>query len=106
MEIDDKILDQLIEKSIERKALEDEIEKSVMTMLVHQHRRTVLRRWGRIVAFSLLAPMALVAFLLTTYWMVKNVEAAKYVLPGIALSVATVIAFFSKIISDFSSKEM
>ena len=106
MDINDKIMDQLISETLTRKSLEDDIEKSVMKTLVHRHRHAKVRRWARIVAFAFGAPMALVAFLLAMRWTVENVEAAKIVIPVMVLSVATVVALFTKIVENFSPSDM
>ena len=99
----DQQLDDLILQSFERKAIADEIAVGVMKDLRRTARLRLLRKWGRVAAFSFGLPLVLVAFgwLLWPYF-VEQVARGSYIGALLIFPIATMIYAFFRAIEHFS----
>lgn len=106
METDDKIFDQLIAETLERKQMEDQLARQVMQTLRRNQRRAALRRWSHIVAFAFGVPAVLLSFIVGTVYIYTHTSTQPYTWIATALATATILAFLAKEVKDFPINEL
>lgn len=102
MDMNNELLDQLISETLERQELETALTEQVMLTLRKEQRRATCRRWLRLLTFCFGLPLVIVGYGLGIWWFITHVDAAQYVMGGIAISVAVMIAVVSKAVQIFS----
>ena len=105
-EMTDNHLDTLIRETLERRELLADLDRLIIADVRRQARRARIRRWARIVAFSIGLPMVLLVFFACTYLYIKEHGVSTFTL--IILSLPTLALIYStyRALETFSPKEV
>lgn len=99
-------LDKLIEATLEREMLMEQITTTVMSDVKRSARRAWLRKWARIAAFSFGLPLVMLSFAIGINHVFATVEMKPAVVIGLGLSVLTMLIFAFQAINSFSPDEV